>query len=91
MGHVLIGHNMNLPICPLCELQRKIKPILDKYTRVADGSTKGAGGSFDADAKSTLNAVSIRVDDLEALAKACNVPVLSRTSEGRQGNVADRV
>ncbi len=90
VNHTKIGHNRSWPHCPLCELQSRVKPILDKYKLVASGESQGAGGVFYADSKSTLNAITIPIEDIEALAKACNAPVLSRTWEGRQSNICDK-
>lgn len=58
--------------------------ILDVYHRVATGESQGAGGAFYADGETTLSAVTIPVDLLEALAKAAGRKIHGRTSDYRR-------
>lgn len=60
-----------------------VAKILEVYTRVASGETKGSGGSFYGDGHGTLNHVHIPVELLEDLARQHGVEVLSRVRKDR--------
>lgn len=65
------------------DLQLVAEEIYATYAAVASGQTDGGGGTFYADGKGTLNAVTLSVEVLEALAKALGKPVYGRTNADR--------
>jgi hypothetical protein len=69
----------------LLTIERVAKGICAIYGRVARGETKGAMGTWAADGKPTLTAVSIDVDMLERLCLACDMPVVALPKKPPEG------